>query len=257
MPAPFAMPVTVTGTPSTTIAPRRALRHGVGGHDRRHRGEPVVAARARFARAGSAATIFATGSGSMITPVENGSTSLRRAAEQRRDRGAGRLRGGDAGRAGAGVGVAGVDDQRADRRLSPRGGGGRRCTGAAQKRFCVNTPAAVVPGSNTDEQQVVALPVLDLRRRRCRARRREPAAAHRAWAACSERALRQSWLVAASTSFYASRPWHCLYFLPDPHGHGSLRPTFSPGAHERRARPCGGSSAAPRRAPRRSRRAGT
>ena len=21
-------------------------------------------------------------------------------------------------------------------------------------------------------------------------------------------------------------PWHCLYFLPDPHGHGSLRPTF-------------------------------
>jgi len=25
---------------------------------------------------------------------------------------------------------------------------------------------------------------------------------------------------------YARRPWHCLNFLPDPHGQGSLRPTF-------------------------------
>ena len=25
-----------------------------------------------------------------------------------------------------------------------------------------------------------------------------------------------------------SWPWHCLYFLPEPHGHGSLRPTFWP-----------------------------
>src|SRR3954471_14538156 len=24
----------------------------------------------------------------------------------------------------------------------------------------------------------------------------------------------------------ALAPWHFLYFLPDPHGHGSLRPTF-------------------------------
>ena len=24
----------------------------------------------------------------------------------------------------------------------------------------------------------------------------------------------------------ASRPWHTLNFLPDPHGHGSLRPIF-------------------------------
>ena len=23
-------------------------------------------------------------------------------------------------------------------------------------------------------------------------------------------------------------PWQCLYFFPEPHGHGSLRPTFSP-----------------------------
>ena len=27
---------------------------------------------------------------------------------------------------------------------------------------------------------------------------------------------------------YTSAPWHFLYFLPEPHGHGSLRPTLSP-----------------------------
>jgi hypothetical protein len=27
---------------------------------------------------------------------------------------------------------------------------------------------------------------------------------------------------------YASAPWHFLNFLPEPHGQGSLRPTFSP-----------------------------
>src|SRR5262245_36967820 len=26
---------------------------------------------------------------------------------------------------------------------------------------------------------------------------------------------------------HASRPWHFLYFLPEPHGHGSLRPTLA------------------------------
>src|SRR5689334_6649824 len=27
---------------------------------------------------------------------------------------------------------------------------------------------------------------------------------------------------------HAAAPWHFLYFLPLPHGHGSLRPTFGP-----------------------------
>src|SRR3984893_7585222 len=27
---------------------------------------------------------------------------------------------------------------------------------------------------------------------------------------------------------YAAAPWHFLYFFPEPHGQGSLRPTFSP-----------------------------
>jgi len=27
--------------------------------------------------------------------------------------------------------------------------------------------------------------------------------------------------------FYAAAPWHFLYFLPDPHGQGSFRPTLA------------------------------
>ena len=73
MPAPFAMPVTVTGTPST--ATRRDAPFGtvsVVMIADTAANQPSAASAARAA--GSAATIFATGSGSMITPVENGST---------------------------------------------------------------------------------------------------------------------------------------------------------------------------------------
>src|SRR6266571_2582229 len=38
----------------------------------------------------------------------------------------------------------------------------------------------------------------------------------------SQGAVRAHSLAAASSSL----PWHFLYFLPEPHGHGSLRPTF-------------------------------
>src|SRR5271170_3588786 len=34
--------------------------------------------------------------------------------------------------------------------------------------------------------------------------------------------------VNSTPTAYPSNPWHFLYFLPDPHGHGSLRPTLSP-----------------------------
>ena len=73
MPAPLAMPVTVTGTPS--MATRRDAAFGtvsVVMIARTAAYQPSAASAARAA--GSAATIFATGSGSMITPVENGST---------------------------------------------------------------------------------------------------------------------------------------------------------------------------------------
>ena len=33
---------------------------------------------------------------------------------------------------------------------------------------------------------------------------------------------------AAAAQRQVSLPWQCLYFLPEPHGHGSLRPTFCP-----------------------------
>ena len=30
------------------------------------------------------------------------------------------------------------------------------------------------------------------------------------------------------SAVYAAAPWHFLYFLPEPHGQGSFRPTFAP-----------------------------
>ncbi len=38
--------------------------------------------------------------------------------------------------------------------------------------------------------------------------------------------------------------WHCLNFLPEPQGHGSLRPTFGCLAHVRRDRLGGGGGGA-------------
>ena len=43
-----------------------------------------------------------------------------------------------------------------------------------------------------------------------------------------------------SAAPYVNLPWQCLYFLPEPHGHGSLRPIFWPG----RVNGCGFSSTA-------------
>ena len=108
------MPVTVTGTPSTVT--RRDAPFGtvsvvmIADTAANQRS----GASAAFA-AGSAATIFATGSGSMITPVENGSTApgVQPSAAATAAQVASRI--GDPGPAGAGVGVAGVDDQRAHR----------------------------------------------------------------------------------------------------------------------------------------------
>ena len=65
-------------------------------------------------QAGSPATMRSTGSGSMMTPVEKGSTWLSESPKQAGDRGAGGARRGQARLAGAGVGDAGVDDQGAD-----------------------------------------------------------------------------------------------------------------------------------------------
>ncbi len=43
---------------------------------------------------------------------------------------------------------------------------------------------------------------------------------------CGEAPLRAAHRSRRARSQASARPWQCLYFLPLPHGHGSLRPTF-------------------------------
>ena len=99
-----------------------------------------------------------------------------------------------------------------------------------------------------DEQHVVALPVLDLRGRgaerdardRQQRFRRGRRVADGHLEAANDAGVRADLRADDSSDGQPSRPWQCLYFLPDPHGHGSLRPTFSPartnggGARDRR-----------------------
>ena len=79
---------------------------------------PVVGC-ASASAAGSPASMRSTGSGSMITPVENGSTCSGAQPSCARQRDAGGARARQAVLAGAGVGVAGVDHQA--RMPQPRG----------------------------------------------------------------------------------------------------------------------------------------
>jgi len=115
MPAPLAMPVTVTmrppmatwrdaalGTVSVVMMPWAACAQWSG--------------RRSASAAGRPASMRSTGSVSMITPVEKGSTdcasnpiSVATAAQVRRARARRQAVG-----AGAGIGIAGVDDDRAD-----------------------------------------------------------------------------------------------------------------------------------------------
>jgi hypothetical protein len=145
MPDPLAMPVTVTGTLSITIrrdAPLGTVSVVMMADTARNQCSGARASNAR----GSAATIFSTGSGSMITPVENGSTSP--GAQSSIEATAAHVLSAAAMPAAP---VRRWHCLRSRQRIRPPPA---RCsrhtiTGAAQKRFCVNTPAAVVPGSNT------------------------------------------------------------------------------------------------------------
>lgn len=56
-----------------------------------------------------------------------------------------------------------------------------------------------------------------------------------AWSAARLPPCRLDWsaadmgiTVATMGRSYFSLPWHCLYFWPEPQGHGSLRPTLRP-----------------------------
>ena len=149
MPAPLAMPVTVTSAPSMRM--RRDAPFGTV--------SVVMIARAaacqRSSRAarradGSPSTIFPTGNGSMMTPVENTSTCS--GAQP------------TSAAAFAHVARASASPElpvpalalpaltTSARKSSRRCRSAARCsrhttTGAAQKRFCVKTPPAAVPGA--------------------------------------------------------------------------------------------------------------
>jgi hypothetical protein len=147
MPAPLAMPVTVIGWPS--IVTRRDAPLGtVSVVMIEHAASNQPSGRAAPKAAGSAATSRSTGSGSMITPVEYGSTwstgqptSLAAAAQVACASASPR----------SPVPALALPALITSARSAPPAA---RCsrhtiTGAAQNRFRVNTPAAAVPGSHT------------------------------------------------------------------------------------------------------------
>ena len=89
------------------------------------------------------------------------------------------------------------------------------CTGAAQNRLVVNTPATLTPSSSKTTVKSF------------RSSLRTPA-----WVTPMRTpAIGYSVIKSGKDKFtgiappYASLPWQCLYFFPLPHGQGSLRPT--------------------------------
>ena len=113
MPAPLLMPVTVIAVAANADFSRRALGDGVGGHDGVGGLEPAVGLECGLA--GRQAGGDALGGQRLHDDAGGEGQHLRRvAAEQLRDGGAARVGRGQPRLAGAGVGDAGVDDQRAD-----------------------------------------------------------------------------------------------------------------------------------------------
>ena len=142
MPAPLAMPVTTASPPESFT-----LRENAFGT------VSVVmmasAASSQLALLATAARqpgrMRSTGSGSMMTPVENGRTWVRLASELLRKRMHNRQ---------APSPTRPFRSRHWRCRCSRRARGRRffrcffaRITGAAQKRFCVNTPATAAPGA--------------------------------------------------------------------------------------------------------------
>ena len=144
IPAPLLIPVIVTSTPSIFTRWLKALGTvSVVMMPSAARNQLSGPASARAA--GSPASMRSTGKGSMMTPVENGSicsgasSSLRARAMQ-----VARAR----TRPSSPVPALALPVLMTMARMSPRARCSRHtCTGAAQKRFWVNTPATLAPGS--------------------------------------------------------------------------------------------------------------
>ena len=146
----------------------------VGGHDRLRRVSQSRVASGCDA-GGKPATMRSTGSGSMITPVENGSTCV--GSQPSRPASAAQVcaRVRQAVLAGARVGVAGVDDQRADRSRRSR----RRCSRADHHRRGAKAVLREHAGDRCAGRRVRITrrslrPGLRCPPRRCRARRLAP-----------------------------------------------------------------------------------
>ena len=154
IPAPLLIPVIVTSTPSIFTRWLKALGTvSVVMMPSAARNQLSGPASARAA--GSPASMRSTGKGSMMTPVENGSicsgasSSLRARAMQ-----VARAR----TRPSSPVPALALPVLMTMARMSPRARCSRHtCTGAAQKRFWVNTPATA--GARVDQDDGQVLPV--------------------------------------------------------------------------------------------------
>ena len=146
MPTPFATPVMVIVVPSTSTAVDAAFATV---------SVVMIASVASAQRsaasdanaAGNAASIFATGNGSRMTPVENGSTSP---IEQPTSRATTSQLRSAAAMPSSPVPQFALPALTTSARIDAPAPRCRRqiCTGAAAKPFCVKTPATRLPGAN-------------------------------------------------------------------------------------------------------------
>ena len=146
---------------------------------------------------------------------------------------------------GVGVGVAAVDQDRLQRGRARSALARRSTTGAACTRLVVNA-AGRRRGPVGDDQRrrrACRSPSARSARRRSGSRARERRRCTRSFIAqpsasgASQEQADSMLLPPDSLTPRAHAPWHFLYFLPLPHGQGSLRPTFV-GVAALPSRPC-------------------
>jgi hypothetical protein len=208
MPAPLAIPVTVTGVPPIDTV--TALVLGTVSVVMMARAAPAQPSSARASKArGSASVMRATGRGSPMTPVENGRTA---SVAQPPCRASARHVASASRMPGAPVPALAFPELTSRK----RGGVSARCsrakvTRAAGSRFRVKHRRAGGTVGNSHDREVVAV---------------QPA--HPRTGAAPANAGDGERRRHALHVRYASRPWHCLYFFPEPQGQGELRPILSP-----------------------------
>ena len=154
------------------------------------------------------------GSGSMITPVENGKTCC--ADTPRRCASASQVLRARA-KPSAPVPALALPVLISKARICPPAAkcAWHTCTGAAQKRLAVKAAPTLVPSSSKNTVKSLRSA---LRIPACTTPMRTPAIG-KSWAGLG--GAKSTGMVRSQ----ASLPWHCLNFFPLPQGQGSLRPT--------------------------------